>query len=228
VRTSTVTRTVVPLVAGTGGFLLGYEFLGVNCSYFFVPPACSNALGWSFGFASDFRPTWFAAALVAVGAWWLARVAVDRRTGGRVRGVLVVSAVVVAGLSLLGMWWWPGWVALAVALWLSVLIGPLALGAFVRRIAGPRPWKDVTTRALVATVGFGWLATEGVLWGTHTVWGVVRTSHLWVPMLFMVPALAVAGWFLRWGRRAADAPRAAPEASTAAEVEPVSVASSSV
>lgn len=221
-------RATVPLVAGTAAFLFGYEFLGVNCSYLIVPPGCSNAKGWLFPFTSDYRPTWFAAGLIAVAAWWLARVAMDRRTGGRARVALVATAVVVAGLSLLGMWWWPGWVALGVAIWLSLLIGPLVLGAILRRIAGPGPWKDVTTRALVATVGFGFLATEGVLWGTHTVWGVVRTPHLWVPMPFVVPAVALAACFLGWGRRTGDSPGAVSAAPTVPEIAPAAVASSSM
>jgi hypothetical protein len=227
-KSSNVTRTAVPLVAGTAGFLLGYEYLGVNCSYLMVPPGCSNAQGWLFPFAGDYRPTWFAAALIAVAAWWLARMGMDGRTRSGVRAALVATAVVVAGLSLAGMWWWPGWLALALAVWLSVLIGPLLLGAVLRRLASRGPWKDVAARALVATVGFGFLATEGVLWGTHTVWGVVRTPHLWVPVPFVVPALALAGWFLRWGRRAGDAPGAAPDGPALPEVDPVAVASSSV
>ena len=53
-KSSNVTRTAVPLVAGTAGFLLGYEYLGVNCSYLMVPPGCSNAQGWLFPFAGDY------------------------------------------------------------------------------------------------------------------------------------------------------------------------------
>jgi hypothetical protein len=225
-RGSKLTRTMGPAVAGTAAFLAGYEYLGVSCSSLFGPPTCSNALGWPIAPAADFRPTWFAAALIAVGAWWAARLLLDPVGRRGVRPRVLGAAVLCGGVPLAVMWWRPGLGALATAAALGCAGGPFGLGLALRRPAGAGPWKDLAVRGVLATAGAGALATEAVVWGTHSVWGAIRTPHLWVPVPFFVPALAMAALCLLWGRSVGA--RRVPEAGgREVRAAPVPVASSS-